>query len=230
MTWHMLLTHYCPNFHLAQRIIFAEVQLQRLSSNLFVYSSLSANHTWLFSMQITAFGSAQSGKHSLFFLHAPCLRSARDDRCVNIWKIAHKNLHKSAWFADKKMNFAIQSVFISTYAIISNSQFSVSDIPAPKAFNHGSLTAILLTESDPSWHRGFIMTARWYMLARSHSFTASKPHCWPLQHHVDCDGWKTEPGYPWISALQGASVRTDGCHYLLASQPDDYKETLNSAL
>lgn len=105
MTWHMLLTHYCPNFHLAQRIIFAEVQLQRLSSNLFVYSSLSANHTWLFSMQITAFGSAQSGKHSLFFLHAPCLRSARDDRCVNIWKIAHKNLHKSAWFADKKNEF-----------------------------------------------------------------------------------------------------------------------------
>lgn len=129
-----------------------------------------------------------------------------------------------------KMNFAIQSVFISTYAIISNSQFSVSDIPAPKAFNHRSLATILLTESDPSWHRGFIMTARWYMPARSHSFTVLKPHGWPLQRHVDCDGWKTEPGYPWISARQGASVKTDCYHYLLASQPDDYKETLNSGL
>lgn len=36
------------------------------------------------------------------FLHAWCLRSDWDDRCVNIWKIACRNLHKNAWFADKK--------------------------------------------------------------------------------------------------------------------------------
>lgn len=37
--------------------------------------------------------------HSLF-LHAGRLRSDSDDRCVNIWKIAPRDLHKRAWFTD----------------------------------------------------------------------------------------------------------------------------------
>lgn len=57
---------------------------------------------WPFSMQIVAFGSSLSGKHCLF-LHAWCLRSDWDDRCVNKWKIACPNLYKSAWFADKNV-------------------------------------------------------------------------------------------------------------------------------
>lgn len=114
------------------------------------FSSLSANHICPFSMQINAFGSSQSGKYSLFFfLHAGCLRSDWDDRCVNIWKIACKNLHKSAWFTDK--NVFCHSISFHFY-LCNHFQSPVffSGIPARKAFDHSAPTAVLLTLSDPS--------------------------------------------------------------------------------
>lgn len=45
----------------------------------------------------------------------------------------------------------------------------MSTIPAPKAFDHGSLTATLWTVSDPSSLRSFLLTTCWGLAVRPHS-------------------------------------------------------------
>lgn len=132
---------------------------------------------WPYSMQIVAFGTSLSGKHCLFF----CM--------LDVWGLTGMT---DVWINEKllagiyikvldlltKMYFAIQSVFISTYAIISIPQFSLCDIPAPNTFNHFHLTPILLSRADPSGHGSFVLTFWWYMPARSHSFAALQPKSW----------------------------------------------------
>ena len=121
-----------------------------------------------------------------FFLCAWSLRSDWDDRCVNKWKITCRNLHKRAWFADKNV-FCHPIGFHFYLAIISIPQFSFSDIPASKAFNHRRKTPILLNQADLFQHRSFMWSSCLHMPTKSHSFAASQPHSWPFDKHDHCD-------------------------------------------
>lgn len=146
----MLLTHYSLGFSSMQRHSATsnpQVKLICLSMtfNQSHAAIFNANRfLWLLTLWQT-----------LPFLHIWCLRSDWDDRCVNIWKIACRNLHKSARLAVKK-------------CILASNQFSflpMQSFPIPSflsvAFNHRSLTPILLTQPDPSWHMSSVLTPWW---------------------------------------------------------------------
>lgn len=61
----------------------------------------------------------------LSYLPVIHLRCGWDDRCINIWKIACRNLHESVWFTDKKV--LCQPISIHFYmARIFNTFFSLT--------------------------------------------------------------------------------------------------------
>lgn len=95
--WQLVLTSYCPKTLILQRSNPKTSDL----ANLFIhhFQPITCGH---FLCKLSPLA-PRCLANTAFFLHAWCLRSDWDDRCVNKWKIACPNLHKSAWFADKNV-------------------------------------------------------------------------------------------------------------------------------
>lgn len=112
------------------------------SFSLFVYLSFSANDLWPFSMQIITFWLSWNQTVPptlLWWRKCECMKNS-------LQKISIKMLATLT-----KVHSAIHSIFLSTYATVSPPPpLSLGDIPTPQALNHCSMTAILLTLSNPS--------------------------------------------------------------------------------